>query len=42
VKKALTETAEKHGVPVRPATDDATTTAQRRAEQLKSLLAKLF
>ncbi len=42
VKTSLTETAQKHGVAVRPADDDPTTTAQRRAEKLKSLLVRLF
>ena len=42
VKKALTETAQAHGVTVRPASDDPTTTAQRRAEKLKSLVGRIF
>lgn len=42
VKEALLATARAHGVVVRPSADDAMTSAQRRAGQLKSLVTRIF
>ena len=41
VRAAVTATAEAHGVPVRPAEDDALDAAQRRAAGVRSLLGRL-
>jgi hypothetical protein len=42
VKKALVDTAAAHGVGVRPAVDDPTTTAQRRAQKLREVVRHLL
>jgi hypothetical protein len=42
VKEALIDTASAHGVAVQPATDDPTTAAQRRAQQLRGVVRRIL